>query len=145
MIYCFFAISHDRRRIFHSNATKLPTSAWVCQQLREAFPDDSAPKYLIFDNGSQFNADVVQAIQSFGITPKRTSFQSPWQNGVAERFVANCRRDLLDHVIALNARHLKRLMDEYVHYYNEDRTHLAFRSKHPIVESQPISCGRAAS
>jgi transposase InsO family protein len=90
------------------------------------------PRYLIFDNGSNFNSDVVETIKDFGIVPKRTGFRSPWQNGVAERFVGNCRRDLLDHVIALNERHLKRLMTEYIRYYNEDRTHLALGKDSPL-------------
>jgi len=85
MLCCFFVISHDRRRILHCNVTKHPTSAWVIQQLREAFPFDSSPKYLIFDRGANFNEEVIAAIKSFGIEPKRTSFRSPWQNGVAER------------------------------------------------------------
>ena len=70
-------------------------------------------------------------MKSFGIEPKRTSFRSPWQNGVAERWVGNCRRDLLDHVIALNERHLKRLMKEYVRYYHDDRTHLSLAKGTP--------------
>jgi hypothetical protein len=94
-----------------------PSSAWVCQQLREAFPYDPATKYLIFDRAANFS-EVVSTIESFGIEPKRTSFRSPWQNGVAERFVGNCRRDLLDHVIVINEQHLKRLMGEYVRYYH---------------------------
>ena len=61
----------------------------------------------------------------------RTSFKSPWQNGVAERFVGNCRRDLLDHMIVLNERHLKRLMNEYVRYYHDDRTHLGLDKQTP--------------
>lgn len=112
-------------------SNKHPTSAWVSQQLREAFPEDSTPKYLIFDRGAQFNEEVVDTIKNFGIAPKRTSFQSPWQNGVAERFVGNCRRDLVDHVIVLNERHLKRLMTEYIRYYHEDRTHLALEKGTP--------------
>jgi transposase InsO family protein len=131
MLYCFFVISHDRRRILHCSVTKHPTSAWVIQQLREAFPDDSAPKYLIFDRGSNFNEEVISTIKSFGILPKRTSVKSPWQNGIAERWVGNCRRDLLDHVIAVNERHLKRLLHEYVRYYQEDRTHLGLSKKTP--------------
>ena len=83
VLYCFFVIAHDRRRILHLNVTKHPTSAWVIQQLREAFPYDSAPKHLIFDRGGSFNQEVIETIKSFGIEPKRTSFQSPWQNGVA--------------------------------------------------------------
>jgi transposase InsO family protein len=131
VLYCFFVISHDRRRILHCNVTKHPTSAWTIQQLREAFPYDSAPGYLIFDRGSQFNEELIDAVKMFGIKPKRTSYRSPWQNGVAERWVGNCRRDLLDHVIVLNERHLKRLMNEYVRYYHEDRTHLALAKGTP--------------
>jgi transposase InsO family protein len=124
VLYGFFVIAHDRRRIIYFNVTKHPTSAWIVQQLREAFPYDSAPVYLIFDRGSNFNEEVIETVNSFGIKPKRTSFRSPWQNGVAERWVGSCRRDLLDHVIVVNERHLKRLMGEYVRYYHDDRTHL---------------------
>ena len=77
VLYCFFVIAHNRRHILHFNVTKHPTSAWVSQQLREAFPYDSAPRYLIFDRGSNFNEEVVSTIKSFGIEPKRTSFRSP--------------------------------------------------------------------
>ena len=125
VLYCFFVIAHNRRRILHFNVTRHPTSEWVSQQLREAFPYDSVPGYLIFDRATNFNEDVVSIVKSFGITPRRTSFRSPWQNGIAERWVGNCRRDLLDHVIVLDERHLKRLMIEYIRYYHEDRTHLA--------------------
>ena len=131
VLYCFFVVAHDRRRILHFNVARHPTSAWVIQQMREAFPYDSAPKYLIFDRGSNFNEEVVATIKSFGIEPKRTSFRSPWQNGVAERWVGNCRRDLLDHVIVVNERHLKRLMSEYVRYHHDDRTHLALAKGTP--------------
>ena len=135
VLYCFFVISHDRRRILHYSVTQHPGSAWVTQQLREAFPYDSAPEYLIFDRATNFSEEVVSAIKSFGIKPKRTSFRSPWQNGIAERWVGNCRRDLLDHVIVLNERHLQRLMNEYVHYYHEDRTHLALEKGHALRSS----------
>ena len=131
VLYCFFVIAHDRRRILYCNVTKHPTSEWVIQQLREAFPYDSLPGYLIFDRGSNFNEEVIDTVKSFGIQPKRTSFRTPWQNGVAERWVGNCRRDLLDHVIVLNGRHLKRLMNDYVRYYHEDRTHLALAKGTP--------------
>jgi transposase InsO family protein len=131
LVYCFFVIAHDRRRILHCNVTRHPTSAWIAQQLRETFPYDAVPRYLIFDNGSNFNSDVLETIKGFGIEHKRTSFRSPWQNGVAERFVGSCRRDLLDHVILLNERHLKRLMTEYVRYYHDDRTHLGLDKQTP--------------
>ena len=139
VIYCFFVIAHDRRRILHFNVTRHPTSEWVSQQLREAFPDDSAPKYLIFDRGAYFSEQVTDTIRSFGIQPKRTSFQSPWQNGVAERWVGNCRRDLLDHVIAINERHLKRLVNEYIEYYHDDRTHLGLGKETPAGREKATS------
>jgi transposase InsO family protein len=131
VLYCFFVILHDRRQVLHFNATRYPTSAWVVQQLREAFPFDSAPGYLIFDRAANFDQEVIEAIKSFGIQPKRTSFQSPWQNGVAERFVGSYRRDLYDQVVVLNERHLKRLMNEYIRYYHEDRTHLGLGKQTP--------------
>jgi putative transposase len=95
------------------------------QQLREAFPFQAPHKYLILDRDKKFGLEVMAAIRAMGSRPKRTSFRSPWQNGIAERWVESCRRDLLDHVIVINERHLKRLLSEYVHYYHEERTHLA--------------------
>lgn len=86
VLYCFFIIAHDRRRILHLNATRNPTSAWVVQQLREAFPCQPAPKYLIFDRDAKFNPQVVAAVRSLGSKPVRISFKSPWQNGIAERW-----------------------------------------------------------
>jgi putative transposase len=70
-------------------------------------------------------------VKDLGSQPIRTAFRSPWQNGVAERWVGSCRRDLLDHVIVLNEQHLKRLMSEYVRYYHEDRTHLGLAKDTP--------------
>jgi transposase InsO family protein len=81
---------------------------------------------------------MIDAVKSFGIKPKWTSCRSPWQNGVAERWVGNCRRDLLDHVIVLNGRHLHRLMDEYIRYYHDDRTHLALE-KETLAGREPAS------
>lgn len=143
VLYCFFVIAHDRRRILHFNVTRHPTGAWVSQQLREAFPYDSAPRYLIHDRDSIFNGEVIETVKMLGAKSVRISFKSPWQNGVAERFVGNCRRDLLDHVIVLNEHHLKRLMNEYVHYYHGDRTHLGLSKETPAgreaVTSKPMS------
>ena len=124
VVYCLFIIGHDRRRILHFNVTKHPTSSWIIQQLREAFPFESSPRFLIFDLDRKYGLEVPVAVRSLKISPVRTSFESPWQNGVAERWVESCRRDLLDHIIAVNERHLKRLLSEYVRYYLEDRTHL---------------------
>jgi putative transposase len=131
VLYCFFVISHNRRRILHCNVTRHPTSAWVSQQLREAFPYDSAPKFLILDREQTFHGEVLETAESLGVTPVRIAVRSPWQNGIAERFVASCRRDLLDHVVVLNKHHLKRLINEYISYYHDDRTHLGLGKETP--------------
>ena len=78
-----------------------------------------------------FNADVLEFLKSTGLTPKRTSVQSPWQNGIAERWVGSCRRELLDHVIPINEVHLRRLVREYVSYYHEDRIHDSLQKDTP--------------
>ena len=79
------------------------------------------------------------------MSPVRTSFESPWQNGVAERWIESCRRDLLDHIIAVNERHLKRLLSEYVRYYHEDRTHLGLGKGTPNYRTRSRPSGRVLS
>ena len=142
LLYCFFIISHDRRKILHFNVTQHPTSSWIIQQLREAFPYQSAPRFLLFDHDQKYGLEVPAAIRSMKITYVQTSIQSPWQNGVAERWVGSCRRDLLDHVIALNEPHLKRLLSDYLHYYHEDRTHLALGKQTPSSRNRSLPHGR---
>ena len=116
VLYCFFVISHDRRKILRWNVTRNPNVLWTVQQMREARPYASAHRFLLFDRDSKFGNEVVSFAKGMGSEPVRTAFRSPWQNGVAERWVGSCRRDLLDHVIVLNERHLKRLVAEYVRY-----------------------------
>jgi transposase InsO family protein len=111
--------------------TRNPNALWVVQQLREAWAYQQPHRFLLFDRDAKFGADVVSAVRDMGSQPTRTAFRSPWQNGVAERWVGSCRRDLLDHVIILNERHLKRLMSAYLLYYHEDRTHLGLAKDTP--------------
>ena len=116
LLYVWFAIDHGRRRVLHFNVTTNPTAAWVIQQLREAFPGESAHDSLIYDNDAIFSKKVTKAIEHFGMEPKRTSLRSPWQNGIAERWVGSVRRELLDHVIVFDERHLQRLLRNDVTY-----------------------------
>ena len=135
VLYCFFVIAHDRRRILHINVTRHPTGLWITQQLREAFPYDFNSNYLIHDRDAKFGELVDEAVTGLALQPVRTSFRSPWQNGIAERWVGCCRQDLLDHVIPLNERHLKRLLSEYVRYFHHDRTHLGLKKGHTIFST----------
>ena len=143
LLYAWFAIGHARRQVLHWSVTEFPTASWVVQQLREALSFDQAPlwpRYLLFDRDSIFSAEVIRAAASMALTPTRTSYQSPWQNGVAERLVGSVRRELLDHVIVLHEQHLRRLLCDYWTYYHEDRTHLGVDKDAPVprsVEQRP--------
>jgi transposase InsO family protein len=111
----------------------------VIQQLRETFPNAATHRFMILDNDAIFSPAVMSAIKSFEIDPKRTAFRSPWQNGTAERVVGSVRREMLDHVVVLNENHLRRLLREYVDYYNAERVHTSLEDA-PAgrqVESRP--------
>jgi transposase InsO family protein len=127
LLYVWFVLDHDRRRLIHFNVTASPTARWVMQQLREAFPWDDGLPFLIYDRDSIFSAEVTATIRNLGIEPVRTAYRSPWTNAFAERWIGSCRRELLDHVIVLGERHLRRLLAEYVAYYNAERVHTSLR------------------
>jgi transposase InsO family protein len=137
-LYCFFVIEHGRRRILHFNCTEHPTANWIVQQLREALPLPCPYRYVLFDRDAKFGTEVFAFLKSSGIEPLRTSLRSPWQNGIAERWVGSARRELLDHVIPLDEHHLRRLAREYLAYYHQDRTHITLDKRTPgnrVVEA----------
>jgi transposase InsO family protein len=140
VLHVFLVIRHGQRDVLRCAVTTSPTVAWVAQQLRETFPFESAPRFLIFDRDAIFSAGLTATIRSMLMEPRRTSYQSPWQSGVAERFVGTVRRELLDHVIVLNERHLRQLIESFVTYYNVDRTHIGVGKDSPCgrpVEKRP--------
>jgi len=141
LLYGFFVIHHGRRVILHFNATFHPGESWLCQQMREAFPgDELVPKYVILDRDSSFSPLVLRTLRNMGMRIKRTSVKSPWQNGVAERWIASIRRDMLHHVIVIDETHLCRLVRSYISYYHEDRTHLTLEKDSPrprCAEARP--------
>ena len=148
VLYVLFVIRHGRRDIPRWGVTPNPTAAWVVQQLREAFPFESAPRHLIFDRDAIFAPAVVATLRAMGIEPTRTSYQSPWQNGVAERFVATVRRELLDYVIVLGEGHLRQLLGRFLDYYQVDRTHLGLEKDSPFgrpVEPRPSASATVVS
>ena len=125
ILYVYFIIDHARRRIIYVNVTENPTSEWVKQQLKQAFPFDEQPKYLIFDRDSIFKG-VRQFIKGIlDIKPKITGYQCPWQNGVAERYVLSARKEMLNHMLIFNESQVRDLMRKYVEYYNNERCHLS--------------------
>lgn len=139
-------MEHGRRRILHFNVTAHPDAEWVRQQLREAFPEAGPYRFAILDHDSKFDRAVIEFLRATGIEPTRTSVQA--QNGLAERWVGSCRRDLLDHVIALNEQHLRRLIRDYVTYYHEDRIHDSLQKDTPRgrwIESRPSETAEVIS
>ena len=109
LLFVFVILSHERRRLVHVAVTANPTAAWTAQQLREAFPDEEAPRFLRHDRDSAFAA-VRSTIDGMGIREIRTAPRSPWQNGHAERVIGSIRRECLDHVIVFNESGLRRLL-----------------------------------
>lgn len=128
--------------------TRHPTADWIIQQLREALPDAPPYRYAIFDHDSKFTGDVISFLKSAGLKPKRTTFHSPWQNGSAERWAGSCRREILDHVIAISERHLLRLLRDYVGYYHQDRIHDELKKDTPTgrpVQPRPGASAKVIS
>ena len=148
LLYCFFVIEHQRRNVLHCNVTAHPTADWVIQQLRDTFTGDEPYRYVILDHDAKFNAEMITFLKSTGLKPKRTSVQAPWQNGIAERWVGSARREILDHVIALNEGHLRRLLREYIAYHQEDRIHDALAKDTPNrrpIEKRPSPAAMVVS
>ena len=148
VLYCFFVIEHGRRRILHCNVTRHPSADCVMQQLREAFPEASPYRYAILDRDSIFGAEVFAFLKATGLMPKRASVRAPWQNGIAERWIGSCRREILDQVIALNEEHLRRILREYVSYYQEDRVHDSLDKDtphHRRIEPKPAAAATVIS
>ena len=142
VLYCFFVIEHERRRILHFNVTPHPSADWIVQQLRETFPEAASYRYAILDHDSIFNVDVIAFLKATGFKPKRTSIQAPWQNGTAERWIGSCRREILDHIIPVNEEHLRRLIRDYVCYHQEDRIHDSLNKDTPnrrAIEPRPTT------
>ena len=130
-LFAFIVLGVGRRKICWIGVTTNPTAQWLGQQITEAFPWDSAPKYLIRDNDRSYGETFKRRLHAMGIRNRPTSFRSPWQNDYAERVIGSIRRDCLDHVIVRDEAHLRRVLDTYSHYYNATRTHLSLGKDSP--------------
>ncbi|WP_262174273.1 integrase core domain-containing protein [Saccharococcus sp. Marseille-Q5394] len=132
ILYGLVIIHHQTRQIVYFAGTTNPTAQWTIQQFRNATPFEKAPKYLLHDNDPIFCSRAFQSfLKSSGITSKKTAYRSPWQNPYAERVIGTIKRELLDHVIPLNERHLHSLLREYINYYNTERPHQGISGNTP--------------
>ena len=136
LLFVLVILAHERRRVVHIAVTGHPTAEWVAQQLREAFPWNEAPRYLVHDRDSAFSAWATTAA-AIGMEEIVTAPRSPWQNAYAERLIGSIRRECLDHIIIINERGLRRVLAAYVEYYSKARTHLALNQDAPV--SRPVA------
>src|SRR5438445_5210031 len=131
VLFVFVVLAHERRRVLHFNVTEHPTAAWTAQQIVDAFPDDSAPSYLLRDRDSVYGHVFRQRVKRMGVGEVLTAPQSPWQNPFAERLIGSIRRECLNHVLILGERHLRRTLARYFAYYHRARTHLSLAKDAP--------------
>jgi transposase InsO family protein len=131
LLFVLVLLAHDRRRIRHVAVTAHPTAEWTAQQLREVFPWDEAPRFLIHDRDHAFDRLGTTAM-AMGIEEVLTAPRSPWENAFVERFMGSARRECFDHVIVFNEAGLLRLMTAYCSYYERSRTHLSLDKDTPI-------------
>src|SRR5207302_831273 len=131
VLFVLVLLAHQRRRVVHVTVTEHPTAEWTAQQIVAAFPEDTAPKWLLRDRDAIYGNVFQRRVAGMGITEVVTSPSSPWQNPYAERLIGSLRRECLDHVIVLSQAHLRRMLARYVCYYHGARTHLSLEKDAP--------------
>jgi putative transposase len=131
VLFVFVALSHHRRRVVHFNVTEYPTQLWTAQQIIEAFPENSAPRYLLRDRDKIYGDFFQERVSGMDTKQILTAPQSPWQSPFVERLIGSIRRDCLDHVVVFGERHLRKILAGYLAYYHRSRTHLSLEKDAP--------------
>ena len=132
VLFVLVVLVHHRRRVVHFNVTDHPTAHWTAQQVVDAFPDDSAPSYLLRDRDSVYGHVFRERVKGMGVGEVLAAPQSPWQNPFVERLIGSIRRECRNHVLVLGERHLRRTLARYFAYYHRARTHLALDKDAPL-------------
>jgi len=144
-IYVLFFIELGTRRVHLAGCTANPNTTWVTQQARQLIwelEEESQDKaYLIRDNDKKFPAAFDAVFTSQGIEFVKTPYQAPQANAFAERWVRSVRGECLDHILIVNERHLRRVLQEYVKYYNQARPHQGIYQRFPISNPEQSSEG----
>jgi putative transposase len=143
ILYILIVLDHHRRKIIHFGTTENPTQVWLSHQITEAFPWDTAPRYLLRDRDASYGPVFHTRVKGMGVEEVVIAPRSPWQNPFVERVVGSVRRECLDHVIVFNERHLRHVLSSYFQYYHEARTHLSLNKDCPRPRAvQPPSVGK---
>jgi transposase InsO family protein len=132
-LFAFLVLRYERRQLLWFAVTRNPTAEWLARQITEAFPWDTAPKYLIRDNDRAFGVAFKARVRAMGIRDRPISFRSPWQNGYLERLIGSIRRECTDHLIVFSEEHLRRILAKYGTYYNEIRIHTTLGQDAPCA------------
>lgn len=132
LLFAFVVLRHRRRQIVSFGVTTHPTAEWLARQISDAFPWESVPYHLIRDRDRSYGDPFRRRLRAMGIRDHPIAPRSPWQNGHVERLIGSIRRECLDHIIVINAAHLRRVLSAYAHYYNRARTHLALGKDVPL-------------
>src|ERR1700737_2814951 len=125
LLYVMIILTHDRRKIVRFDVTRNPPAGWLSPQVTEAFPWDTAPRYLLRDRDGSYGSEFCRRVDAMGITEVVTASRSPWQNAYVERAIGSIRRECLDYIVIFNERHLRRVLSSYLDYYHRTRTHLS--------------------
>ena len=131
ILICFLVLRHHRRTVVHFNVTNHPTARWTAQQIVEAFPYDTAPRYLLRDRDRIYGSCFANRVRGMGIEEIRITPHSPWQNAFVERLIGSIRRECLNHVLVINEAHLLRVLREYFAYYHDSRPHQSLDGNAP--------------
>jgi hypothetical protein len=131
VLFVLVVLAHQRRRIVHFNVTEHPTAAWTAQQIVDAFPNDTAPAYLLRDRDRVYGEPFRHRVQGMRIDEVLIAPHCPRQNPFVERLIGSVRRECLDHVVVLDERHLRRILTAYFSYYHRARTHLSLEKDAP--------------
>ena len=137
VLFVLVVLSHRRRRIVHVNVTDHPTAIWSAQQVIDAFPHDTAPRWLHRDRDRIYGEAFRRRLAGMGIAEVVSAPASPWQNPYVERLIGSIRRECLDHLIIVNEAHLRRVLMTYVRYYHRTRTHLGLEKDTP--DHRPVA------
>ena len=135
ILFVLVVLCHDRRRVVHFNVTEHPTAQWTGEQILQAFPGGSEPRYLLRDRDSIYGQEFRERVCAIGIEEILTAPRSPWQNPFCERLIGSVRRDCLNHVIILGESHLRRILARYFGYYHKFRTHLSLEKDTPELRA----------
>jgi transposase InsO family protein len=135
ILFVFVVLAHDRRRVVHFNVTGHPTAEWTAQQMLEAFPFDTASKYLLRDRDRIYGEEFRKQVEVMNIKEVLSAPRSPWQRAYVERVIGSIRRECLDHVIVFDEESLRRTLRSYFCYYHRSRLHLSLDKDSPDSRS----------